>query len=304
MDDVIVRAMAAVAGHPAVIGVEFAGSRSRGTHTEHSDWDFAVQTDDFDALAGDLPALVETLDPLAAQWEPLGDFPVYMVLVPGPTKIEYLFLDRSQVARPPVTPGADTLVAIDAHFWDWVWWLATKASVGRSDLVARHLPQLHAHILRPPRQHPYHVQRRRVRPMGILDHRDRGAMRCQRSLQCPGERTAVGADRLQYGRRPRGSRELVHRAERFRYGQRLAAPDVEREVGTAAQLAQERRLPDSCLPTDQHHGAAAATDPLDDCQQPLDFCSALEQLIHRPDRKPPTERHADTALWRLRTART
>jgi len=38
-------------------------------------------------------------------------------------------------------------VAIDAHFWDWAWWLATKASVGRSDLVARHLPQLHAHIL-------------------------------------------------------------------------------------------------------------------------------------------------------------
>jgi predicted nucleotidyltransferase len=149
MDDVIVLAKAAVAGHPAVIGVEFAGSRSRGMHTEHSDWDFAVQTDDFDALARDLPALVETLDPLAAQWEPLGDFPVYMVLVPGPTKIEYLFLDRSQTARPPVTPGADTLVAIDAHFWDWVWWLATKASVGRSDLVAGHMPQLHAHILGP-----------------------------------------------------------------------------------------------------------------------------------------------------------
>jgi len=125
------------------------GSRSRGTHTEHSDWDFAVQTDDFDALARDLPALVETLDPLAAQWEPLGDFPVYMVLVPGPIKIEYLFLHRSQAARPPVTPGADTLVAIDAHFWDWVWWLATKASVGRSDLVAGHMPQLHAYILGP-----------------------------------------------------------------------------------------------------------------------------------------------------------
>ena len=119
MDDVIVRAKAAVAGHPAVIGVEFAGSRSRRTHTEHSDWDFVVQTDDFDALARDLPALVETLDPLAAEWEPLGDFPVYMVLVPGPTKIEYLFLDRSQAARPPVAPGADTPAAIDAHFWDW-----------------------------------------------------------------------------------------------------------------------------------------------------------------------------------------
>jgi hypothetical protein len=149
VDDVIVRAKAAVDGHPAMIGVEFAGSRSRGTHAEHSDWDFAIQTDDFEALARDLPALVEPLDPLAAQWEPLGHFPVYMVLVPGPTKIEYLFLDHSQVARPPVTPSADTLVAIDAHFWDWIWWLATKASAGRSDLVAEHTPQLHGYILRP-----------------------------------------------------------------------------------------------------------------------------------------------------------
>jgi hypothetical protein len=138
-----------LADHPAVESVEFAGSRSRGTHEELSDWDFAVETSDFDALARDLPALVAPLDPLGQQWEPVGHFPVYQVLLRGPTKIEYLFLGRSQTPEPPLDPGAETLPAIDNHFWDWIWWLATKASVGRDDLVAEHMPQLHARLLRP-----------------------------------------------------------------------------------------------------------------------------------------------------------
>jgi predicted nucleotidyltransferase len=149
MDDPRERAIAAVEGHPAVTRAEFAGSRSRGTHQEHSDWDFAIQTDDFEALARDMPRLVEPLEPLAKQWEPLGDFPVYMVLLRGPTKVEYLFLDHSQQPRPPLTPSGQTLTAIDAHFWDWIWWIATKASVGRDDLVAEHMPQLYGHILGP-----------------------------------------------------------------------------------------------------------------------------------------------------------
>jgi hypothetical protein len=149
MDDPREVAIAAVEGHPAVRSVKFAGSRSRATHQENSDWDFAIETDDFDKLARDLPGLVAPLDPLAAQWEPLGHFPVYMVLLRGPTKIEYLFLDHAQEPRPPVTPSRDTLAAIDAHFWDWTWWIATKASVGRDDLVAEHMPQLHDHILGP-----------------------------------------------------------------------------------------------------------------------------------------------------------
>lgn len=36
-----------------------------------------------------------------------------------------------------------------SSFWDWIWWLATKASVGCDDLVAEHLPRLDAHLLRP-----------------------------------------------------------------------------------------------------------------------------------------------------------
>jgi hypothetical protein len=147
--DLVTVAIGLLAGHPAVTGVELAGSRSRGTHEELSDWDFAVETSDFDAVARDLPTLVAPLDPLGEQWEPIGHFPVYQVLLRGPTKVEYLFLEHSQEPMPPVEPGRDTLVAINTHFWDWIWWLATKAAVGRDDLVADHLPQLDAHLLQP-----------------------------------------------------------------------------------------------------------------------------------------------------------
>jgi hypothetical protein len=138
-----------VSNHPAVSHVELAGSRSRGTHEELSDWDFAVTTSDFAALAHDLPALIAPLRPLGQQWEPLGHFPVFQVLLHGPTKVEYLFLDRSQQAKPAREPGPTTLDGINTHFWDWIWWLATKASIGRDDLVAAHLTQLFSHLLQP-----------------------------------------------------------------------------------------------------------------------------------------------------------
>ena len=142
-------AISVVARHPAVTRVELAGSRARGTHDELSDWDFAVQTSDFTSVAQDLPALVEPLDPVGALWEPLGHFPVFMLLLHGPTKVEYLFLDHAQEPRPPVQPSPETLPSIDAHFWDWIWWITTKAHAGRDDLVKQHWPRLYRHLLEP-----------------------------------------------------------------------------------------------------------------------------------------------------------
>jgi hypothetical protein len=106
-------AVGLVVNHPAVRGVDFAGSRSRGTHEELSDWDFAVQTSDFTAVARDLPSLVAPLEPLGQQWEPMGHFPVYQVLLRGPTKIEYLFLEHEQQPMPPPISSDRTLAAID-----------------------------------------------------------------------------------------------------------------------------------------------------------------------------------------------
>jgi hypothetical protein len=66
-----------------------------------------------------------------------------------PTVVEYLFLEHSQQARTPVEPSAETLPAIDAHFWAWIWWLATKASIGRDDLLEHHWSRLFRHMLGP-----------------------------------------------------------------------------------------------------------------------------------------------------------
>jgi len=149
MDNLVDVAITVVARHPSVLRVELAGSRARGTHEELSDWDFAVRTSDFDSVARDLPALVEPLEPLGAQWEPLGHIPVYALMLPGPTVVEYLFLEHSQQARTPVEPSEETLPTIDAHFWAWIWWLATKASIGRDDLLEQHWVRLYRHMLGP-----------------------------------------------------------------------------------------------------------------------------------------------------------
>ena len=149
VDDLVAVARRLVTAHPAVTAAEFAGSRSRGEHHELSDWDVAVQTSDFAAVARDMHALVAPLEPLGEQREPMGHLPVYQVMLRGPTKLEYLFLDESQEAMPAPQPGPDTLGAINTHFWDWIWWLITKDAAGRHDLVAEHMPQLHAHLLSP-----------------------------------------------------------------------------------------------------------------------------------------------------------
>src|SRR5215217_3798595 len=149
MKDLVRLAMTLVAKHPAVEDIRLAGSRSRGTHEELSNWDFAVTTSDFAALALDMSALVAPLKPLGQQWEPLGHFPVYQLLLAGPTKVEYLFLDHSHHAMPALEPGPATLDAINTHFWDWIWWIATKAAIGRHELVAEHLAQLFDHLLAP-----------------------------------------------------------------------------------------------------------------------------------------------------------
>jgi hypothetical protein len=58
-------------------------------------------------------------------------------------------LNEAQDAMPPVRPSPETLGAINTHFWDWIWWLTTKASASQHDLVAEHIAQLYGHLLRP-----------------------------------------------------------------------------------------------------------------------------------------------------------
>jgi hypothetical protein len=135
--------------HPSVRHVELVGSRARGAPTALSDWDFGVETDDLAALKPALPGLVAPLEPLAEQWDPLGEPPSYMLVVRGPVKIDLIFFQETVPHRPPWRVGPDTLVALDAHFWDWILWLAAKRARGREELVRDELKKMHGFLLGP-----------------------------------------------------------------------------------------------------------------------------------------------------------
>jgi hypothetical protein len=135
--------------HRSVRRVELVGSRARGTPTALSDWDFGVETDDLAALKPALPGLVAPLEPLAEQWDPLGEPPAYMLVVRGPAKIDLIFFHETVPQRPPWRVGPDTLAALDAHFWDWILWLAAKRAGGRDELVRGELKKMQGFLLGP-----------------------------------------------------------------------------------------------------------------------------------------------------------
>src|SRR5207342_893733 len=111
-------AIEALERHPAVRRVRLVGSRAAGTATAVSDWDFAVETDDFRAIARDIGTVLATLQPLAQQWDRLSETQCWMVMLPGPVKLDFIF-DEPHDDEPPWRPDRSNLAAIDAHFWDW-----------------------------------------------------------------------------------------------------------------------------------------------------------------------------------------
>ncbi len=138
---------AALEPSPLVRSVRLVGSRSRGVESPLSDWDFLVDTDDFDALAPTLPELVAPLEPLGQLWDPLSEEGTYyMLILRGPVKVDLAF-DRPPVLPPPWVARAETLPQIDAHFWDWTLWLASKREKGHDELVRAMLPQMFRYLL-------------------------------------------------------------------------------------------------------------------------------------------------------------
>jgi hypothetical protein len=139
---------AALQSDPDVRSVRLVGSRAAGTAGELSDWDFAVETDDFAALAPRMRELVEPLAPLVAQWDPLGTSRCYMLILRGPVKVDLIF-DEPQEESPPWSVDRRSLPLIDDHFWDWTLWLVPKDAAGKADLVAHELEKMHRHLLGP-----------------------------------------------------------------------------------------------------------------------------------------------------------
>jgi hypothetical protein len=122
--------------HPAIASVRLTGSREAGTAHELSDWDFLVEANAFETLARDLPELLEPLHPLAAQWDRYSDHACYMLMLRGPTKVDLIFPHEWQRWAPPWEVAAESLGAIDRHFWDWILWLEQKRRSGE-ELTSR-----------------------------------------------------------------------------------------------------------------------------------------------------------------------
>ena len=76
--------------HPIVTSVQLAGSRERGDANALSDWDFVVETDDDGALRENISHLLDPLDPLVGQWDPLGPVWCYMLILKGGVKVDFI----------------------------------------------------------------------------------------------------------------------------------------------------------------------------------------------------------------------
>jgi predicted nucleotidyltransferase len=149
-EQIIERTRSLLLGQPSVQSVELVGSRLHGTATELSDIDLLVDTDDFELLAAALPRLLDSLEPLAAQWDRLSEEATYYMLVlPGAIKLDLVF-DRPPRLEPPWEVSRSTLAGIDAHFWDWILWLGGKQLAGNDGLVELQLGVvMYDHLLRP-----------------------------------------------------------------------------------------------------------------------------------------------------------
>jgi hypothetical protein len=72
-----------------------------------------------------------------------------MMILRGPVKVDLIFPSERHEHEPPWKPAAENLEALDAHFWDWMLWLWSKHTSGKSDLVANELRKLRDHLLDP-----------------------------------------------------------------------------------------------------------------------------------------------------------
>jgi hypothetical protein len=110
-----------------------------------------VHTSSFEDAAVGVIRAAATLDPppLAVFFDPLGTRPNLTVLLDGPVKVDLIFPDVPFEPAEPWGVSADTLPKVDAHFWDWILWLAAKRARGLDDFVEFSLEDVHRFVLVP-----------------------------------------------------------------------------------------------------------------------------------------------------------
>jgi hypothetical protein len=83
------------------------------------------------------------------QWDRLSPTWCWMLILPGPVKVDLIFPSEPHEPGPPWEPSADNLGAIDDHFWDWMLWLKGKEVAGKREQVGSELDKLFQHLLGP-----------------------------------------------------------------------------------------------------------------------------------------------------------
>jgi predicted nucleotidyltransferase len=146
--DLIKAVPASLKQHPAVRNVELTGSRKNGTATRWSDWDFVVETTDFDVVSASLPRLTRNLEPISYLWDPLSDYWVFMSILKGPIKVDLIFTMPHQHEMPWVV-NKETLNEINSHFWDWILWIGSKHIRGLNNMVQEELKKMYSFLLSP-----------------------------------------------------------------------------------------------------------------------------------------------------------
>ncbi|HEX2956960.1 MAG TPA: hypothetical protein VHO70_09005 [Chitinispirillaceae bacterium] len=134
--------------HPAIKSVELAGSRKNNSATPWSDWDFTVETADFNIVSAALPGLTHNLERISYLWDPLYDRWIFMMILKGPVKVDLIF-DIPHQLDPPWPVNSDTLQDINSHFWDWIFWIGGKQVRGLQDMVNQELQKMYSFLLTP-----------------------------------------------------------------------------------------------------------------------------------------------------------
>jgi hypothetical protein len=130
-----------------VARVVLGGSRALGTATALSDRDLYLEDEPADLMA-EIPALIASLQPLAAFWEPLSEQAGYMIIMDGPGKVDMFPSRGSRQIQPPWAPGRRhprgyrcTFLGLDT--------LAGKSLRDEARLVADELGKMHWFLLGP-----------------------------------------------------------------------------------------------------------------------------------------------------------
>jgi hypothetical protein len=158
---------------------------------------------------------------------------------------------------------------------------STRPRVRRQLVVAIRHNDHHARVLHPAGQQTKHIQRRRIRPMRILDHCHHQFAPPQRTQHQTRKRKPIIPLGCVSACRP-CREQLAHWPERNRNRQRLTRPHNEHRtpLQPRPQPPQQRRLADPRLASNEHERSLPRARRINHRDERLKLQLTLEQRLH------------------------